>query len=400
VSEQLQVAIVGGGIGGLTAALALRARGLKVAIFEQAVELSEIGAGISIHTNAALLLQRIGLTDSIKKIGVPIAGLLLRTSAGEAIDFSAGASSGVQTYNVHRAEFRKLLADAQPEGALHLGHRLSRASETDGRVQLTFANGATVETDLVIGADGIHSALQREIGLKTHPSSEGIMAYRGLIPSRRLSWAKDIGGKMRMWLGRGRSFLCYPVSSGRLMNMVAFVPTNLKSEESWTAPGDLNMLAAEYAGWDDPVLETIRGLDETFRWGIYDRAALPYWSTGRMTLLGDAAHPMVPHLGQGAAQAIEDGFTLAVLLEGAKRQDVPRLLKAYERLRLERTSQIQIIARETGRFFRSEYQDGAERDQPMVRWIAATGRIHGHDAEKTAKEALLLPGNDEAILTV
>ena len=138
MSEQLQVAIVGGGIGGLTAALALWARGLKVAIFEQAVELSEIGAGISIHTNAALLLQRIGLTDSIKKIGVPIAGLLLRTSAGEAIDFSAGASSGVQTYNVHRAEFRKLLADAQPEGALHLGHRLSRASQTDGRVQLTF----------------------------------------------------------------------------------------------------------------------------------------------------------------------------------------------------------------------------------------------------------------------
>jgi salicylate hydroxylase len=146
VSEQLQVAIVGGGIGGLTAALALRKRGLKVAIFEQAVELGEIGAGISIHANATLLLQRIGLTDSIKKIGVPIEGLLLRTSAGEPIDFSARPSSAIQTYNVHRAEFRKLLSDAQPEGALHLGHRLSRASEADGRVQLTFANGATVET--------------------------------------------------------------------------------------------------------------------------------------------------------------------------------------------------------------------------------------------------------------
>ena len=310
---------------------------------------------------------------------------MLQTSVGEPIEFSAGPSSGIQSYNVHRAEFRRLLSDAQPEGALHFGHRLSGARETDGRVQLTFANGVAVETDLVIGADGIHSALQRAIGLKTHPSSEGIMAYRGLIPCGQLSWAKDIAGKMRMWLGKGRSFLCYPVSSGRLMNMVAFVPTNLESEESWTAPGDLSTLAAEYAGWDDPVLETIGALDQTFRRGIYDRAPLPYWSTGRMTLLGDAAHPMVPHLGQGAAQAIEDAFTLAVLLEGAKRQDVPRQLKAYERLRLERTSQIQTMARETGRFFRAEYQDLAERDRLMARWMAATAWIRGHDAEKTAQ---------------
>jgi salicylate hydroxylase len=116
-----------------------------------------------------------------------------------------------------------------------------------------------------------------------------------------------------------------------------------------------------------------------------------------MTLLGDAAHPMVPHLGQGAAQAIEDGFTLAVLLEGAKRQDVPRQLKAYERLRLERTGQIQTMARETDRFFRADYQDVAERDRLMARWMAATGWIRGHDAEKTAKEALLSSGEDETI---
>jgi len=397
MSEQLQIAIVGGGIGGLTAALALRARGLNVTVFEQAGEQREIGAGISIQPNAGLLLQRIGLTDRIKTIGAQNAGLLLRTSLGQLIDTAARPSSGVQSYNVHRAEFLKLLADAQPDGTLHLDHRLSQTRETNGRVQLTFAHGATVEADLVIGADGIHSVVQREIGLKTYPSSEGIMAYRGLIPSERLTWAKDIGGKMTMWLGKGRSFLCYPVSSGRLINMVAFVPTNLESEESWTAPGDLKALAAEYAGWDNPVLETIGALDQTFRWGIYDRAPLPYWSTARMTLLGDAAHPMVPHLGQGAAQAIEDGFTLAVLLEGAKRQDVPRRLKAYERLRLERTSQIQTMARDTGRFFRGEYEDVAERDRLMAKWIAATGWIRGHDAEKTAQEAVLLAGNDEAI---
>ena len=393
MSEQLQIAIVGGGIGGLTAALALRARGLNVTVFEQAGELREIGAGISLHPNAAMLLERIGLTDRIKTIGVPIAGVVLRTSFGERIETSARPKG----YNVHRAEFLKLLADLQPQGTLQLGHRLSQAQETSDCVQLTFANGATVEADLAIGADGIRSFLQQQIGLKTNPSSEGIMAYRGLIPVGRLSWAKDIGGRMSMWLGKGRNFLCYPVSSGRLMNMVAFVPTNLDAEESWTARGDVNALAAEYAGWHDPVQETIAALDTTFRWGIYDRAPLPYWSTGRMTLLGDAAHPMVPHLGQGAAQAIEDGFTLAVLLEGAGRRDIPERLKVYERLRLERTSQIQTMARYIGRFFRAEYGDVPERDRLMAKWMSATVWICGHDAEKAAQQALLLAGSDAAI---
>jgi salicylate hydroxylase len=397
VSDQLQVAIVGGGIGGLTAAHALRMRGLNVTVFEQANEPREVGAGISIQPNAALLLERIGLTDRIKAIGTPIAGWLMRTSVGEPIDISALPASSVQSFNVHRAEFLKLLADVQPQGTLQLGHRLSQARETSDCVQLTFANGATVEADLAIGADGIRSFLQQQIGLKTHPSSEGIMAYRGLIPVGRLSWAKDIGGRMSMWLGKGRNFLCYPVSSGRLMNMVAFVPTNLDAEESWTARGDVNALAAEYAGWHDPVQETIAALDTTFRWGIYDRAPLPYWSTGRMTLLGDAAHPMVPHLGQGAAQAIEDGFTLAVLLEGTGRRDIPERLKVYERLRLERTSQIQTMARDNGRFFRAEYGDVLERDRLMAKWMSAIGWICGHDAEKTAQQALLLAGSDAAI---
>jgi hypothetical protein len=151
------------------------------------------------------------------------------------------------------------------------------------------------------------------------------------------------------------------------------------------------MLAAEYAGWDEPVLETISALDQTFRWGIYDRAPLPYWSTGRMTLLGDAAHPIVPHLGQGAAQAIEDAFTLAVLLEGTKRLDVPRQLKAYERLRLARTSQIQTMARETGRFFRAEYQDVAERDRLMARWMAATDGSAGTMRRRLPKKPYYYP---------
>jgi len=395
MSEQLEIAIVGGGVGGLTAALALRARGLSVTVFEQADELREIGAGVTIFPNATLLLQRVGLADEIEKIGCPISGQVMRTSTGELINESTIPSTGIRSYNVHRAEFLKLLVDAQPKGTLRWGHRLSAVREIDGRVCLSFSNGATFNSDAVIGADGIHSALLGEIGLQAYPSSEGIMAYRGLIPTEKLSWAKDIGGRMSRWIGKGRSFLCYPVSSGRLMNMVAFVPTDLNSEESWTAPGDLTALRAEYAGWDDPVLETIGALDATFRWGIYDRAPLPYWCVGRTTLLGDAAHAMVPHLGQGAAQAIEDGFTLAVFLEGAKPQEVSKRLKAYERARLERTSQIQAVARETGRLFRAEYDDVAERDRFLAKWTAANGQIRGYDAEKAAKEAFAL-ANDAA----
>jgi salicylate hydroxylase len=311
----------------------------------------------------------------------------------ELVTASTSPSTTVPSYNLHRAEFLRLLVNAQDDGTLQLGHRLSGASETNDRVCLSFANGARVDADVVIGADGIHSALKREIRLNSHPSSEGIMAYRGLIPIEKLWWAKDIGTRMSRWNGKGRTFLCYPVSSGRLMNMVAFVPTNLDSEESWTAPGDLKALRAEYAGWDDPVQETISALDHTFRWGIYDRPPLPYWSHGRMTLLGDAAHPMVPHLGQGAAQAIEDGFTLAVFLEGARRHDVAKRLKAYEAARRARTSEIQALARDTGRFFRDEYDDVAERDRFMAQWMSANAKIRAHDAEKAATEALLLAQN-------
>src|SRR5262249_15138517 len=179
-------AIVGGGIGGLTAAHALRMRGLNVTVFEQANEPREVGAGISIQPNATLLLERMGFTDRFKAIGTPIAGWLMRTSVGEPIDISALPASSVQSFNVHRAEFLKLLADLQPQGTLQLGHRLSQARETSDCVQLTFANGATVEADLAIGADGMRSFLEQQVGLETNPSSEGVQAYRFLIPIRHL----------------------------------------------------------------------------------------------------------------------------------------------------------------------------------------------------------------------
>jgi salicylate hydroxylase len=388
----LRIAIVGGGIGGLTAALALRARGLDVSVFEQAEVLREIGAGVSIHPNAIRLLKRVGLEDQLQKIGSPIGGIALRTSHGEPIDTSAGPATLAFTrndpgYNVHRADFLNLLFDALPNGTVTLGHRCIQLKEEANRVRLSFANGSAAEADVVIGADGIRSVVQREIGLRSRPMSEGIMAYRGLIPAERLPWASDLKNPA-LWLGSGRSFLLYPMAQGRLFNMVAFVPTDTDSEESWSAPGDLKALAAEYAGWDQPVQDTIKSLEETFRWGIYDRASLPYWSTSRITLMGDAAHPMVPHVGQGAGQSIEDGFTLAVLLEGCTAKDVADRLDLYEELRLERTSKVQALARAAGKLYRSEHANPSEKAVRLREWMAQGKWVFEHDAEKAAADAL------------
>jgi salicylate hydroxylase len=394
----VQIAIVGGGIGGLTAALAFRARGLDVAVFEQAEVLREIGAGVSIHPNAARLLKRIGLDDQLRKIGSPISGITLRTSRGEAITTASGPATpafsreGGQGYNVHRADFLNLLFAALPKGTVNLGHRCIQLREAGDRVHLSFANGAAAEADVVIGADGIRSVVQREIGLQSRPTSEGIMAYRGLIPAERLAWANDLKDPA-LWLGSGRSFLLYPVSGGQLINMVAFVPTDTESEESWSAPGDLKALAAEYSGWDKPVQDTIHSLDETFRWGIYDRAPLPYWSTGRITLMGDAAHPMVPHIGQGAGQSIEDAITLAVLLEGCTGAEVAGRLKLYEALRLARTTRVQALARAAGKLYRSEHDNPSEKAERLREWMAQGRWVFEHDAEMAARDALAQPGH-------
>jgi salicylate hydroxylase len=387
MTDKLQIAIVGAGIGGLTAALALRARGLDVTVFERAASPRELGAGVSIHPNASRLLKRIGLRDWLENVSTRSVGLSsLRTSRGEPVQ-TPPASADDPSYQIHRVELLEMLNDAQAEAVVRYGHHCTGVRETEYGVRLTFANGVTADADVVIGADGIHSVVQREIGLATHPTSEGIMAYRGLIPSERLSWAKDLRG-LNMWMGAGRSFMCFPVSQGRLINLVAFVPSNLESEESWSAPGDLKALAAEYDGWDAPVVEAIAALDETFRWGIYDRAPLPYWSTARVTLLGDAAHPMVPHFGQGAGQAIEDGFALAILLEDARPADVPARLKAYETLRLGHTSGVQAASRDAGRFYRSENEDASERNRRMGKWMSAAGWIFDHDVEQAAAALL------------
>ncbi|WP_026356548.1 FAD-dependent monooxygenase [Mycobacterium sp. 141] len=385
----MSVAVIGAGIGGLTAAIALRANGIDATVYEQAHELKALGAGVAIATNGSRILNHLGVGDALTKVAGPVTHYRFRTwqaepIAGEPSTLSFGDPA--RTWFLHRGEFQQVLTDALPSDALRLGRSCVGATEHTDGVRVEFADGTTVDADLLIGADGIHSRLQGKVTSPAEPVSEGIMAYRGLIPAEGVAGVADMCASS-MWLGPRQSFLAYPVSAGRLLNIVAFVPTNLTVAESWTAPGDVAELAAAYRGWDPQVSTIIDAMDSTFRWGIYDREPLDRWSTDRITLLGDSAHAVTPHLGQGANQAIEDAMTLAVLLRGAHPGELPDRLRRYEDLRMKRTGQVRSQARAAGRIYRStELTPRAQAEQLQA--ILDSVAINTYDARQVAETAV------------
>ena len=190
-----------------------------------------------------------------------------------------------------------------------------------------------------------------------------------------------------MWLGKGRHFLAFPVRAGRLINYVGFVPTDEEMKESWSAPGDPDVLRQAFAGWDPRIHQLLQEVEATFRWALYDREPLPTWTRQRLTLLGDAAHPMLPHLGQGANQSIEDGMALATILARSDRTTAPSALLAYERLRRERVAQVQRGARENGLRYDSAYSDLGVRDAEITAHAAFRRRLYDHDVVPEAQAA-------------
>jgi salicylate hydroxylase len=250
---------------------------------------------------------------------------------------------------IHRADLLALLAGQLPPGTVRTGHRCTGFSQDDGSATVGFADGTAATADVVIGADGIHSILQGFVVPPAEPVFSGVVAYRGLVPRQE----EYPDGAIRMWMGEGRHFLVFPVRAGQLLNYVGFVPSDTAVRESWSAPGDPAALAAHFAGWDPVIGQVIAAISgpggSGFQWGMYDRAPLPKWNSGRLTLLGDAAHPMLPHLGQGVNQALEDAVVLATLLgAGTSPAEVPQALAAYEGLRRDRTARVQLGSRRQG----------------------------------------------------
>jgi len=384
-TKHLHAAIVGGGIGGLAAANALLRRGIDVTVFERATALGEVGAGVFIYPNSLRQLERMGLGEALAAVGAKVGEgseyyRMDGTVVGRVLTTDSSGWNGL--YGMHRADLLRVLADALPAAAVRTGHRCVGFEQDGVAARLQFANGNSAEIDVVIAADGIQSVLQKYVVEPSKPEYSGSRAFRGLIASAKLpAWRK---AAHQIWMGDGKHFMVFPVRGGQLLNYVGFVPTTSETVESWSAVGDRDELAASFAGWDPRVVELLGKVESCFWWGLYDRRPLASWTNGRLALLGDAAHAMLPHLGQGANQAIEDGVALAVLLEGRDPAAVPDALRQYETFRRVRTDIVQAEARKNGLRYDSRYESLEQRDREIASSAQFRKRLYDYDVEQAA----------------
>jgi salicylate hydroxylase len=392
-TKVLRAAIVGGGIGGLTAANALVRRGVDVTIFEQADVLGEVGAGVFVYPNGLRQLERMGLGKALAEVGAKVGegSEYYRkdgTVVGQILTTDSSGWNGI--YGMHRADLLRVLAEALPSTSIRTGHRCVGFEQNTTAARLKFANGENAEADVVIAADGILSTLQKYVVDPAMPEYSGSRAYRGLVSRDKLpEWRKEAH---QIWMGDGKHFMVFPVRSGRLLNYVGFVPTRSETVESWSAIGNRDELAASFKGWDSLVVRLLEKVETCFWWGLYDRKPLTAWTNRRLALLGDAAHAMLPHLGQGANQAMEDGVALAVLLEGRDSAEVGDVLRRYETFRRERTDVVQAEARKNGLRYDSRYANLRQRDQEIANSAKFRKWLYDYNVEKAAAAYLSTSG--------
>jgi salicylate hydroxylase len=354
------ILIAGAGIGGLAAAACLLQRGLRVRIFEQAPQLGEVGAGIQTSANAVKVLHHLGLRDRLEQVAVrPLAYEFRRFDTGALLhrvplnaDDTHERRHGTPYYHLHRVDIHSILADRVREldpGCIHLDARVVDFAEDDAHVELKLADGRAYQGRTLVGADGIKSVVRRRILGDSQPTYTGQAAWRVTVPVERLP--PDLMEKVvTVFCGPRNHAVVYYLRSGTLLNFVG-CHERAWDEESWTSRRPWEELDADYAGWH-PVVRSIidaADRDQCFRWALNNRAPAPRWSTARATLLGDAVHPTLPYMAQGAVMAIEDAAVLARCLSGG--EAVPAALARYERARTERTARIVRESTEHGDLF-------------------------------------------------
>jgi salicylate hydroxylase len=388
-----RTAIVGAGIGGLTLAAALGRRGLDHHVYEQAAQLGEVGAGVQLTPNAVLLLHRLGLRDALEDVAVTIEALEMRRwSDGRVLRSTrlgahAEAVFGAPYLAVHRADLHSALLGLVDGDRIRLDSHCSEVEEGADSVALGFADGHSTTADLVVGADGIHSRVRAEL-LDDQPQFSGETIYRGLVSADRVpGFAQE--RKVVIWMGPGQHLVCYPVSSGKLISFAATAPAGDWFEESWSAVGSVADLVAAYDGWDPTARDLLAAADRTSRWALHDRDTAERWTSDRLALLGDAAHPMLPFFAQGAAQAVEDAAALAVCLAEAGPDAGARALARYAEVRRGRTDEVHGISRRNSSML--HLADGEEQRRRDAVMAASDDDprsqewLYGYDAEKAAQ---------------
>ncbi|MEU0196490.1 FAD-dependent monooxygenase [Streptomyces afghaniensis] len=369
---------MGAGIGGLALAAALREAGVPCLVFEQSHRLAEVGAGLQLAPNAVRPLHRLGLGPALDTHAVRIEAMEFkrrtgRTVARTELGLACELLFGAPYYSVQRAHLHEALRGLNDPDALRLGHRLVHTEELDDRVRLLFADGTTHEADVVVGADGIHSVV-REALIADRRVFSGLGVWRGLVPVARLSLAVR-EPRVRLWMGPGGHVVCYPVAAGELISFAATHSLVAPLAESWSATADPARLRGGFAGWDEAVEELFHAADHVRQWALHDREPLHRWATGRLTVLGDAAHPMLPFLAQGANQAIEDAMDLAACLARSRPETVPAALRLYQSLRAPRTTAIQRMSRDNAAALHlPEGPAQRERDDALHRSAALRNR--------------------------
>jgi salicylate hydroxylase len=334
-----RIAVIGGGIGGLAAALALERRGAEVAVYEQSPIHSEIGAGINLTPNAVKAFRALGLEGDIESIGWGSEWLMIRSwKSGRTISQVRRGEFrqkfGAPNLTVHRADLLDVLRSALKTTKIRLGTRCVAVEPGDRIAVACFADGSEIEADVVIGADGIHSAVRESLFGADTPRFTGCICWRGMAPVDDVP--RDINTMDgTMWLGPHGHVVHYRVRRGELVNIVAHVDSDAWTEESWTRECGVAEVMTTYAAWNSALTRLYPCSTRWYKWALYDRDPLEQWSKGRATLLGDAAHAMLPYLGQGAAMAVEDGCVLAAMIT-RHGEDLGEALVAYERLRAPR----------------------------------------------------------------